>query len=82
MHLEIYRNRPIVYSMGNFISNQPGPAQRSGVIVLLDLVKPAGGKASVTAAGITGSWNQMYLTIKNEPVYAPGGVPREKFFVD
>ena len=33
-------------------------------------------------AGITGSWNQMYLTVKNEPVYAPGGVPREKFFVD
>lgn len=33
-------------------------------------------------AGITGSWNQMYLTVKNEPVYAAGGVPREKFFVD
>ena len=30
----------------------------------------------------TGSWNQMYLTIKNEPVYGPNNAVRAKFFVD
>ena len=30
----------------------------------------------------TGSWNQMYLTIKNEPVYGPNNAVRSKFFVD
>ena len=32
--------------------------------------------------GITGSWNQMYLVARNEPVYGPGGATRERFFVD
>lgn len=30
----------------------------------------------------TGSWNQMYLTVKNEPVYGPNNAIRSKFFVD
>lgn len=30
--------------------------------------------------GLAGSWNQMYLTERHEPVYAPDGSPREKFF--
>jgi len=34
------------------------------------------------AAGIVGSWNQMYLVARNEPVYGPGGTTRERFFVD
>lgn len=34
------------------------------------------------AAGIVGSWNQMYLVARNEPVYGPGGTTRDRFFVD
>ena len=30
--------------------------------------------------GLVGSWNQMYLTERHEPVYAPDGSTREKFF--
>lgn len=51
------RDGLIVYSLGNFISNQPSPAQRSSVIALIDLVKPAaGGKARVAAAGFVPTW--------------------------
>ena len=32
--------------------------------------------------GITGSWNQMYLVARNEPVYGPGGQTRQRFFID
>lgn len=32
--------------------------------------------------GIVGTWNQMYLTERHEPVYAPDGSPREKFFTE
>lgn len=32
--------------------------------------------------GLTGSWNQMYLTSRNESVYAPGGTVRDRLFVD
>lgn len=30
----------------------------------------------------TGSWNRMYLTMRDEPVYGPEGQVRSKFFVD
>ena len=39
-------------------------------------------RALLGSMGITGSWNQMYLVTRNEPVYAPGGHTRERFFVD
>lgn len=30
----------------------------------------------------TGSWNRMYLTIRDEPVYGPNREIRTRFFVD
>lgn len=30
--------------------------------------------------GLIGSWNQMYLSDRHEPVYTPDGSTREKFF--
>jgi len=30
----------------------------------------------------TGSWNRMYLTVRDEPVYGPNNQVRSKFFVD
>lgn len=47
----------IVYSLGNFISNQQRPAQRSGVIALIDVVKAEGeAKARIAAAGFVPTW--------------------------
>lgn len=47
----------IVYSLGNFISNQQKPAQRSGVIALLELTKPSGEpRARLSAAGFVPTW--------------------------
>ena len=45
------REALIVYSLGNFISNQPGDAQRTGIIALLELTKPVGEHARLSAAG-------------------------------
>lgn len=51
------RDGLVVYSTGNFVSNQTSPAQRSGVIALLELVKPAvGARARVSAAGFVPTW--------------------------
>ncbi len=53
------RDGLVVYSTGNFISNQHTAAQRSGAIVLLEVVKPAGEvdkKAKVSAAGFVPTW--------------------------
>ncbi|MGE0205596.1 MAG: CapA family protein [Hyphomicrobiaceae bacterium] len=41
----------IVYSTGNFISNQRQPMQRAGIIATLELARRPGGKAEVTGAG-------------------------------
>jgi Bacterial capsule synthesis protein PGA_cap len=48
----------VVYSTGNFISNQKSPAQRTGLAVVMELTKGAGpgGKAKVTAAGWLPTW--------------------------
>ena len=46
----------IVYSTGNFISNQRKLMQRAGVIVLVELVRPSDGKAVVSAAGYVPTW--------------------------
>ena len=31
---------------------------------------------------ITGAWNRMYLTTRDEPVYGPNGAIRTQFFLD
>lgn len=49
----------VVYSTGNFVSNQPGAAQRSGIIALLELVRPEGGRARLSAAGFVPTWVDM-----------------------
>ncbi len=48
----------VVYSTGNFISNQRRPAQRTGLAVVMELTKAAGpgAKAKVTAAGWLPTW--------------------------
>lgn len=46
----------IVYSLGNFISNQRRTPQRVGQMALVELVKPATGKAQVSAAGYIPTW--------------------------
>ena len=46
----------IVYSTGNFISNQRRLMERSGIIAVLELVRREGGKAQVAAAGYVPTW--------------------------
>ena len=53
------REALIVYSLGNFISNQPGDAQRTGVIALLELTKPVGEQARLSAAGFVPTFVDM-----------------------
>lgn len=45
------REALVIYSLGNFISNQRSEAQRSGVIAMLELTKPASGPTRLSAAG-------------------------------
>lgn len=47
----------VIYSTGNFLSNQHTAAQRSGIIALLELTRDAGSdKARLTAAGFVPTW--------------------------
>lgn len=47
----------VIYSTGNFISNQPWTPNRSGVIAVLEFFKPrAGGKALLSATGFVPTW--------------------------
>ena len=46
----------VIYSTGNFISNQPWTPNRSGVIALLEFVKPLAGKAAISAVGFVPTW--------------------------
>ncbi len=46
----------IVYSAGNFISNQRQTAERAGVMAIVELVKSAKGKARIAAAGYIPTW--------------------------
>ena len=47
----------VIYSTGNFISNQRRPEQRMGEIALIELTEePGAGKARVTAAGFVQTW--------------------------
>lgn len=44
----------IIYSLGNFVSDQPALEQRTGMVALIELVQPAsGGKARIAAARYT-----------------------------
>jgi hypothetical protein len=47
----------VIYSTGNFISNQHTTSQRSGIIAVLELTRdPASGKGRLTAAGFVPTW--------------------------
>ena len=47
----------VIYSTGNFISNQRKPEQRTGELALVELTKePGAAKARVTAAGYITTW--------------------------
>ena len=46
----------IIYSTGNFVSNQRQLPQRAGLIALLELVKPENKKARIAAAGFIPTW--------------------------
>ena len=46
----------IVYSTGNFISNQRKLMQRAGIVALVELVREKKGKARVSAAGYVPTW--------------------------
>lgn len=49
----------IVYSTGNFISNQKSEDQRTGVVALLEITKPEGARARLSAAGFVPTYVQM-----------------------
>ncbi len=46
----------IVYSAGNFISNQRQTAERAGIMAIVELVKSGQGKAKISAAGYMPTW--------------------------
>lgn len=47
----------VIYSTGNFISNQVSDDQRTGIVAVLELTRPeGGGKARVSAAGFVPTW--------------------------
>ncbi|MGD9785047.1 MAG: CapA family protein [Hyphomicrobiaceae bacterium] len=50
------REGVVIYSTGNFISNQVSDDQRTGIIALLELTRPSGGKAELSAAGFIPTW--------------------------
>lgn len=46
----------VIYSTGNFISNQPWTPNRSGVVALLEFTKGRDGKTALTATGFVPTW--------------------------
>jgi hypothetical protein len=52
---ELRDGRATVYSLGNFMSGQPKPATREGVLLVLDVVKDARG-ARVESLGYVPTW--------------------------
>ncbi len=53
------REALVIYSLGNFISNQQSEAQRTGMIALLELTKPTGERARMSAAGYIPTFVEM-----------------------
>ena len=49
----------VVYSTGNFISNQRQTAERAGIMAIVELVRPAQGKTQLAAAGFIPTWVQI-----------------------
>jgi hypothetical protein len=62
-----------IYSNGNFISNQRRLPQRSGVIALVELTKPAEGRTQVSAVGFIPTWVTIGAT--HRVIEMPGGGP-------
>ena len=52
------RDGLVIYSTGNFISNQVSDDQRTGIVALVELTKPERGRAEVSAAGFIPTWVQ------------------------
>lgn len=50
------RDGLVVYSTGNFISNQVSDEQRTGIVAIIELTRLDGGKAEVSAAGFIPTW--------------------------
>lgn len=50
------RDGLVIYSTGNFISNQVSDEQRTGIIAVVELAKLDGEKAEVSAAGFVPTW--------------------------
>ncbi|MCB1521576.1 MAG: CapA family protein [Hyphomicrobiaceae bacterium] len=50
------RDGLVIYSTGNFISNQVSDDQRTGIVALIELTRDARGKAEVSAAGFIPTW--------------------------
>lgn len=68
----------IVYSTGNFISNQRKLMQRAGLIVLVELVRSPGGKAVVSAAGYVPTWVIIDGNVNHRVVVNTGKAPWPK----
>ncbi len=62
----------IIYSTGNFISNQRQHMQRAGMIALLDFVQDGLGRTHVGAAGYVPTW--VVIDGEGHRVVANGGV--------
>jgi poly-gamma-glutamate capsule biosynthesis protein CapA/YwtB (metallophosphatase superfamily) len=63
----------VIYSTGNFISNQPSDAQRSSVIALLEVTKPQGRPARLSAVGFVPTFVEMKNSRGHRVVeHAPG----------
>ncbi len=50
------RDGLVIYSTGNFVSNQRRLPERSGIIAIIELTREAGNKARVTAARFVPTW--------------------------
>ena len=46
----------VIYSAGNFISNQRQTAERAGIMAIVELVKTGKGKTQIAAAGYMPTW--------------------------
>lgn len=50
------RDGLVIYSTGNFVSNQVSDDQRTGVVALVELTRTSSSKAEVSAAGFIPTW--------------------------
>ncbi len=53
------REALVVYSLGNFISNQPAEAQKTGIVALLDVTRGDDGRTRLSAAGFVPTFVDM-----------------------